>query len=129
MTSIFPGLNTTRYRYNRMKAFTKHLPDGTAETDMIFNGESYDLYMEGTTDADNIARYDTGLILLSSPQTPELNHDLKLGRVPLLKIKARIEGGQLLDVEVSYPWPNESLGTMFIRNNPFYRLWVTYHDK
>jgi hypothetical protein len=129
VTSIFPGLNTTRYNYNRMRAFTRQFPDGSAQSDMIFDGESYDLYMEGTTDPNNIARYETGIILLSRPQTPELNHDLKLGRVPLLKIKARIQGGKLYDTEVSYPWPNEALGTMFIRNNPFYRLWVTYHDK
>jgi hypothetical protein len=87
------------------------------------------MYMEGSTDPLSIARYELGLILLSPPQSPEFNHDLKLGRIPILKIKARIEGGQLHDTEVSYPWPNQTLGTIFIRNNPFYRIWVTLRKK
>ena len=69
------------------------------------------------------------MILLSPPQSPELNHDLKLGRIPILKIKARVEGGKLHDQEVTYPWPTESAFTIFIRNNAFYRLWVTLQRK
>ncbi|HUT61126.1 MAG TPA: hypothetical protein VNA25_25035 [Phycisphaerae bacterium] len=125
VTAIFPGLNLTQYRYKKMTAFSDYKPDGSVESDMIFTGTVYDLYMEGVTDANSIARYQSGLILLSPPQTPELNHDLKLGRIPILIIRARIAGGQLHDMEVSYPWPNESLGTILIKNNPFYRLWLT----
>ena len=112
-----------------MKAFSRYLSDGSILSDTIFDGETYDLYLEGTTDANHVARQEMGLILLSPPQSPEFNHDLKLGRIPLLKIKARIERGKLHDVEVSYPWPNEALFTIFIRNNSFYRLWVTLREK
>lgn len=129
VTAIFPGLNLTKYRYKKMTAFSEYKPDGSVDSDMIFTGTVYDLYMEGVTDANSMARYQTGIILLSSPQTPELNHDLKLGRIPILIVKARIADGQLHDMEVSYPWPNESLGTIFITNNPFYRLWVTLQKK
>ncbi len=124
IASIFPGLNLTQYRYNKMTAFAEMKPDGSAENDMIFTGSLYDLYMTGTTDPQHIARYETGVILLSPPQSPQWNHDYHVGRIPLLKIKARIEDGQLLDQEVSYPWPNETLGAIFIRDNFFYRLWI-----
>jgi hypothetical protein len=127
VTFLFPGLNTTKYRYNRMRAFSKTRPDGIVENDMIFSGESYDVYMEGTTDADNVARYEMGIILV--PMSPEWSHDLGLGRIPIIKIEARIEGGRLLDQKVSYPLPTETAFIIAIRNNPLYRMWVTPQKK
>ena len=124
VTAIFPGLNLTKYQYNKMTSFSEYRSDGTALNDMIFSGQVYDLYMEGTTDADNIGRYEIGLILLGTPQSAEFNHSLKSGRIPILKIKARIEGGKMHDEEVSYLWPNETLFVIFLKNNIFYRLWL-----
>ncbi len=122
---MFPDLNLTHYNYSRMTAFATFQDDGWAENDMIFSGSLYDLYMTGTTDPDNIVRYEVGLILLSTPQSPEWNHDYRFGRIPLFKVQARIVDGELVDQVVSYPWPNETLGTIFIKNNLFYRIWLT----
>ena len=124
VASIFPGLNLTRYRYNRMTAFAEYRPDGLAVNDMVFSGQTYDIYIEGTTAPDRIGRYEIGLILLGSPQSAEWNHTYRQGRIPLLNVKARIEGGQMRDESVTYPYPTQSLFTIFLKNNIFYRLWL-----
>ena len=124
MTNIFPGLNLAKYRYRRMTSFAEFLPGGTAKNDMVFSGKTYDLYMEGTTDAENIGRYEIGLILLGTPQSAEWNHTYRQGRIPILNFKARIEGGKMYDEEVSYLWPNETLFVIFLKNNIFYRIWL-----
>jgi hypothetical protein len=124
VTAVFPGLNLARYQYKKMTSFTTYRPDGSQASDMIFNGRAYDLYMEGTTSAKNLADYEVGLILLSPPQSPEFNHRFRPGRIPVLNVTGRIEDGQLHDVKVSYPLPNETLFTVFLKNNIFYRLWL-----
>ncbi len=124
VTHIFPGLNLTKYRYNKMTSFATFRPDGIAENDMVFSGKTYDIYIEGTTDTENIGRYQMGLILLGRPQSAEWNHLYRQGRIPILKIKGRIEGGKIHDEVVSYPWPNETLGVIFVKNNIFYRAWL-----
>lgn len=124
MANIFPGLNLTKYYYRRMSTFAEHLPDGTTANDMVFDGKSYDLFMEGETDPNNIGRYKIGLILLGSPQTPEWNHKYKQGRLPILNFQARIEGGRMNDQRVSYPYPDETLGTVLLKNNLVYRVWL-----
>ncbi|HUU59514.1 MAG TPA: hypothetical protein VMZ50_08225, partial [Phycisphaerae bacterium] len=70
VAAIFPGLNLATYRYNKMTGFATFRADGVTENDMIFNGRVYDMDWEGTTDADNLARYEIGLFLLSPPQSP-----------------------------------------------------------
>ncbi len=124
ITNIFPGLNLAKYRYRKMTGFAEFRPDGTTANDLIFDGRVYDLYMEGTTDANNIGRYEIGLILLGQPQSAEWNHTYRQGRIPILNFKARIEGGTMHDEEVSYLWPNETLFTIFLKNNIFYRIWL-----
>jgi len=123
ITRVFPGLNTAAYHYQEMTSFGIHGPDDV-ENDTIFNGAIYDTYMLGKTRRDHIGRYELGVILLNAPQSPEWNHAYRQGRVPILKFKARIEHGELHDVSLSYPWPNQSLYTMFLKNNYFYRVWV-----
>jgi hypothetical protein len=129
VTALFPGLNMTSYRYLKMTAFSELQADGGAYSDMIFSGKTYDMYIEGTTGADKIGRYEIGLILLGTPQTPEWNHIWRQGRLPILKFKARIEDGKMHDVEVSYPWPNESLGVIFVKNNILYRAFLATQGK
>ncbi|MGB2819702.1 MAG: hypothetical protein WBF17_01875, partial [Phycisphaerae bacterium] len=124
VTKIFPGLNLASYHYRKMTAFAEFGPDGVAKNDMVFDGKTYDLYMEGTTDAENIGRYEIGLILLGTPQSAEWNHTYRQGRIPILNFKARIEGGKMHDEEVSYLWPNETLFVIFLKNNIFYRIWL-----
>ena len=124
ITRIFPGLKMTKNEYEKMTAFTVHKADGTTVNDTVLNGPVYDTYMDGMTDADHIGHYEIGVILLSAPQTPEWNHTYRQGRVPILNFKARIQYGRLHDVEVAYPWPTESLYTVFLKNNYFYRVWV-----
>jgi hypothetical protein len=129
VTKIFPGLNLTKYRYRKMTSFAEHKPDGSTYNDMVFDGHTYDLYMEGTTDTKNIGRYEVGLILLGTPQSAEWNHKYRQGRIPILKSKSRIEGGKRHDEEVSYPWPNQTLFTIFLKNNIFYRIWLQSRRK
>ncbi len=123
VTAVFPGLNLTKYNYKKMTGFAEFVDDGSAVNDMVFSG-AYDIYIEGVTDAENIGRYQVGIILLGSPQSPEWNHLYKQGRLPILKWKAKIENGKLYDEEVQYPWPNETLFTIVLKNNYFYRLWL-----
>jgi len=129
VTALFPGLNMTSYRYQKMTAFSDLHADGGAYSDMIFNGKTYDMYIEGTTGADKIGRYQIGLILLGTPQTPEWNHIWRQGRLPILKFQARIEGGKMHDVSVSYPWPNEALGEILLKNNILYRAYLASQTK
>ncbi|OQB86465.1 MAG: AsmA family protein [Planctomycetes bacterium ADurb.Bin126] len=124
ITRIFPGLNLAEYRYRKMTAFAEYLDDGRAVNDMFFDGFQYDLFIEGETDAENIGRYQIGLVLLGSPQTAEWHHAYKQGRLPLLNFRARIEDGRMYDEEVKFLWPNETLFTIFLKNNIIYRLWA-----
>ncbi len=125
VTGIFPGLNLAKYRYKKMTSFATFRPDGVADNDMVFSGQTYDMYIKGTTDPDNIGHYEVGVILLGSPQSAEWNHLYRLGRVPIFKLKARIEGGKMHDEEINYLWPTETLRVIFLENNIFYRLWLT----
>jgi hypothetical protein len=129
VTRIFPGLNLTRYHYDKMTAFAQFNPDGTADNDMVFNGHPIDMYIEGTTDAANLGHYEIGIILLSAPQTPDWNHKFHQGRIPLLKFKGIIENGRIYDEEVTYPLPNETLFTVFLKNNLLYRAWLDAQQK
>jgi len=129
VTALFPGLNMTSYRYLKMTAFSDLQADGGAYSDMIFSGRMYDMYIEGVTDSKKIGRYEIGLILLGTPQTAEWNHIWRQGRLPILKFQARIEGGKMHDVSVSYPWPNESLGVIFVKNNILYRAYLATQGK
>ena len=129
VTVLFPGLNMASYRYQKMTAFSELQADGAAYSDMIFSGQTYDMYIEGTTDARKIGRYEIGLILIGTPQTPEWNHIWRQGRLPILKFQARIEGGKMHDVSVSYPWPNESLGVILLKNNILYRAFLATQGK
>ncbi len=124
ITRIFPGLNLAKYSYGKMTAFAEMRPDGTVYNDMVYDGKVYDLFMEGTTDINGIARYEIGLILLGTPQSAQWNHTYRQGRIPLLNFQALIEGGKMNDVQVSYLWPNETLFTIFLKNNIFYRIWL-----
>jgi len=123
VTRIFPGLNLATYRYRRMTGFADYLPDGSAENDMIFEGPLYDIYIQGTTDRSAVGRYEIGVLLLASPQSPAVLHSLRQGRIPILKFKARIEGGQFWDEQVTYARPDEAAYKIFLENNIFYRLW------
>ena len=129
VAKIFPGLNLTRYHYRRMTTFAEHRPDGTTANDMVFDGRDYDLYVEGTTDVNNIGRYEIGLILLGAPQTAAWNHTYRQGRIPILNFQARIEGGKMRDEQVSYLRPNETLFVIFLKHNLFYRLWLAAGKK
>ncbi len=129
VTRIFPGLNLTKYRYRKMTSFAEHKPDGSSYNDMVFDGHTYDLYMEGTTDNKNIGRYEVGLILLGTPQSAEWNHKYRQGRIPILKSKSLIEGGKRHNEIVSYPWPHETAFTIFLKNNIAYRIWLQARQK
>jgi len=120
VTRIFPSLNLTKYRYHKMTGFAKLNADGSAGNDMIFEGRIYDLYIEGATGPDHIGKYRVGVILLASPQSAEWNHRYKLGRIALMNFQARIEGGKMYDVKVSYLRPDEIIGAILLTNNPLY---------
>jgi len=122
ITRFLPGLNLATYRYRRMTGFAEYMPDGAAVNDMIFKGDRWDIYISGSTDAEQIARYTVGVILPRLLESPRSNSRLRQGRVPILKFKARIHRGRFQDERVSYPLPPETAYIMFVRNNIVYRL-------
>jgi len=124
VTRLFPGLNLVEYPYERMVAFTDYYADGSAYNDMIFTGKTYNMYIEGTTDAEHVARYDVGLILGPTLNSAEWHHRYKQGRILLLHHKLKIVDGTKADEEVSFPWPNQTVFSIFVKNNYFYRLWL-----
>lgn len=124
VTRLLPGLDLVEYAYDRMVSFSDYRRDGTVHNDMVFSGKTYDMYIEGRTDAEGFGNYEIGVILLGSRQAPEWNHRYRQGRFPVLKWRARIVDGQRVDEEISYPWPNETVGTILLKNNIFYRLWL-----
>jgi hypothetical protein len=128
VSDIFPGLDFTEYPYDKMTSFTTFLPTGASESETFFFG-AYDAYLEGVTDPEHHVQYTMGLVLLGSAFPPENLRDWKQGRVPILKIKGRIEKGKLVDDDVSYPLPNETLFEIFLKNNLVYRAWVNLHNK
>lgn len=121
VTKVFPGLNLTKYHYDTMTGFSRFRADGIAENETIFSG-AYDVYMEGTTDPDNTIRYTVGLVLLGGGYA-DWQRNWKQGRFPILKVQGRIEDGKLVDDTVAYPWPNETLFEIFLKNNIVYRAW------
>jgi hypothetical protein len=127
ITRIFPGLNLTRYKYNTMTGFARYKADGSSDNDMIFDGASYNMYIEGQTDRDNQGQYEIGLVL--SPGAAESMHTWKQGRFPIMKFKGRIEDGKIYDQVISYPWPNETLYRIFLQNNIIYRAWLNRQGK
>jgi len=124
VAKIFPGLNLTKYYYQKMTAYQEFQSNGVCVNDAIFSGKSYDVYMNGTTDLDKNIEYTVGLQLLGSLSSADWKHDWRQGRLPLLKLRGRIEKGKLVDDVMKYPWPNETLGAIFIKNNVFYRAWL-----
>ena len=127
VTKIFPDLRLSKNPYDIMTSFSKYRPDGTSENETIFEGK-YDLYMEGTTSFDKKTDYTLGLILLAKAATPEEHRAWRQGRIPLMKTKGVIVNRVLADVVVTYPWPTETLFTIFLKNNLFYRAWVVSHE-
>jgi hypothetical protein len=120
ITDIFPKLDLATYRYERMTGFAELHADGSATNDMVFDGRVYDLYIDGRTDADHIGHYEIGVILPPGIQSAEWNHAHRLGRIPVLKFRARIEGGKMHDVKVSYLRPDEIVAAILLWNNPLY---------
>jgi len=123
ITRAFPGLNLATYKYDRMTAFADFYPDGATANDMIFDGKTYNLYIEGVTDANRIGRYEIGVLLLVDPEKPVALHLHRQGRIPLLKFKARIENGRFYNEEVHLVRPDEAAYKIFLKNNIVYRLW------
>ncbi|MFP4053817.1 MAG: hypothetical protein ACLFV7_08140 [Phycisphaerae bacterium] len=123
---VFPSLDLASYEYRTMTGFAAYRPDGVAENDMIFEGTDYDVFMEGTTDTKGYARYKIGLLLGGS--NPEWNHEFRQGRLPLLKVSGRIVSGEMLNRQVSFLWPNETLFEVALKNNIFYRAWLNQQE-
>ena len=119
VTAMFPGLDTAYYHYNTMTNYTDLLPDGTSKNEAIFFG-LYNVYMEGVTKPDGSMDYTLGVILVGI--TADWQRDWKQFRVPLVKLGRTSDADA--SMRTSYPWPNETLGRILIRDNPAYRAWV-----
>ncbi|MCK5114804.1 MAG: hypothetical protein KAR11_08595, partial [Phycisphaerae bacterium] len=123
VTKIFPGLNLSEYKYDKMTSFGQLKGDGSAENETIFSG-LYDLYMDGVTDKENRIKYTIGLVMLGTSVPAEWHHDWKQGRFPLLNVSGQIRDGQLVDDTVAYPWPTETFYEMCVRYNIVYMAWI-----
>ena len=107
-----------------MVGFAEYRSDGSVYNDMIFSGATYNMFIEGVTDAEDIATYDVGVILGDTKSDPLRRHRYKQGRLLILQQKMKIVEGTKVDEEVVYPWPHESAYLFFVRDNYLCRLWL-----
>lgn len=122
MAKIFPGLKLTQYRFKQMHNWFTLTDDGRANHHMIFEGQSYDVYMIGYTHrGTGQARYTVGVDLLASMDSKTWSVDLRQGKIPLMYVSGRIENRTLKDASFTMVPPPVALFQMLIRDNILYR--------
>lgn len=122
MVKVFPGLKLTEYRFVRMHDWFTLSADGETQHHMIFEGESYDIYMIGTTHrGTGEASYTVGVDLLASLDSKTWSVELHQGKIPLMYVSGRIENRELKDARYNMVAPTTALWQMLFRNNILYR--------
>ncbi len=117
MTRVFPGLNLARFDFSYMHSWFEKFPSGRTTHRMIFQGQYYNIYMDGYSDADQTFRYEVGVDFLANFDSKYWS-EVGQGRIPLFTKTGRVaEDGALLDETVQYV-PEHLVWALLIRNNP-----------
>ncbi|MBN2582009.1 MAG: hypothetical protein JXL80_03000 [Planctomycetes bacterium] len=122
MANLFPGLKLSRYDFRRMRSTSQLLADGGSESEMLFDGAPYAVYINGRTEADGTARYSLGVDLFNALEGGEAARKLEQGRIPLLTYSGQIVNSQWVDRSVSYKLAHEVAYDVFLKRNFLYRL-------
>ncbi len=122
LANLFPGLKLSRYDFRRMRSVSHLRADGGNESEMLFDGSPYPVYITGRTDADGTARYTLGVDLINSLESGETARKLEQGRIPLLTYSGRIASSTWAQRNVSYKLAHEVAYDVFLKRNILYRL-------
>ncbi|NIA21380.1 MAG: hypothetical protein GWP05_05300, partial [Anaerolineaceae bacterium] len=122
LAALFPGLKLSRYAFRKMESITRLRADGRAESDMLFDGVPYSLYIAGYTEADGTARYSLGVDLFNSLQGDEAARSLEQGRIPMLYFTGKIVGSEWGDQRVDYKLAPDVAYDLFLRRNLFFKI-------
>jgi len=121
VTSVFPGLALSEYRFNKMSNVFRNLKNGDVENRMIFDGRTYDVFIFGTShpEGPNVIRtsYTLGIDLSVSLGSKVWSRDLDQGKIPLLTYTGRIVGTQYAEQNIEYVLPHQLAWDVFIRRN------------
>jgi hypothetical protein len=123
VTRWFPRLSLTKYYFDVADCvFSRNPEDGITANDMVFVGKGrYNIYINGTTMADNTTNYTVG-VDLSRFMTLEQRHNWRQFRVPLLTYSGQIVDHQWAEQTVRFTWPTRAAWEMLIKNNPLKTL-------
>ncbi|MCG3178892.1 MAG: hypothetical protein BIFFINMI_01222 [Phycisphaerae bacterium] len=125
MARIFPGLKWKEYRFDRMHDWFELTADGAARHHMLFDGQSYDIYMIGDTHrGSGDAHYEVGVDLLASLDSKTWSVNLRQGKIPMMYVDGRIVNRELKESKFSMVLPTSALWKMLIENNLIYRAVV-----
>lgn len=100
ITTVFPDLKPTVYRYSEMYSKTV-VRQGTQYSDLSFRGER-DVFFMGTTSPDGHTDYTMGVVM-----TETKNGKRSERRIPLVRYRGRIEGTEFVEQEATMISPLE----------------------
>ncbi|HSW44225.1 MAG TPA: hypothetical protein VLM89_01485 [Phycisphaerae bacterium] len=118
VTRIFPGLNLARFDFSYLHSWFKKMPNGHVHHQMIYQGQYYNLYMIGYSDATRWFQYEVGLDFLANFDSRYWAESGQ-GRIPLFVKTGRIDDrGRLIEEQVDFVSYDRVMSTLFVRNNP-----------
>ncbi|NLX59005.1 MAG: hypothetical protein GXY74_07940 [Phycisphaerae bacterium] len=129
LANLFPGMKLSRYDFRRMRSVSHLMADGSSESEMLFDGSPYAVYITGRTGSDGTARYSLGVDLMNSLESGETARKLEQGRIPLLTYSGRIASSTWADRDVSYKLAHEVAYDVFLKRNILFRLLRALGDK
>ena len=118
VTHWFPKLSLTEYQFEIAdNVFSRDPEDGSVSNDMVLVGKGkYNIYINGTTKADNTTDYTVG-VDLSRFMTLQQRHNWRQFRVPLLSYTGQIADGKWASQTVKFVWLPQAAWNIFIKNN------------
>ncbi len=122
VTHLFPGLKLTTYRFREMSNVFENEPGGTVRNRMIFDGEDYDIYIFGHTEADGTFVYTLGVDLSLSLGSETWTRTLEQGKIPLMRYSGRIEGTAYAERDIRYVLPHELAYDVFVEKSLLVQL-------
>jgi len=127
VTYWFSKLSLTKYYFDVAdNVFSRDPKDGKMANDMVLVGKGrYNMYITGTTMADNTTDYTVG-VDLSRFMTLEQRHNWRQFRVPLMTYTGQIADRKWARQTVNFTWPTRTAWEMLIENNALKTLIERY---